>query len=62
MRVIHKVKDCTRKIDEFLLVNDDGSWNILCKTQGMHLRGSKHWRNVNCKLCLLLKRGVKHGS
>ena len=54
-KIIHKVKDCNRTTNLFLLLNDDGSWNILCKTQGSHIAGSKHWKIVNCKSCLKLK-------
>lgn len=47
---IHKMKEY--RIKKPFLINKDGSWNILCKTQSSHIIANWDWKNVTCKRCL----------
>ena len=52
-KILHKIKDTTRPKDHTQLMNEDGSWNVICGNKGSSsCRGSDEWRFVTCKNCL----------
>ncbi len=55
--VMHKIKNIKQKTPT--LINDDGSWNIQCKTKCNHMEASESWGLTTCKRCLNEKEQVE---
>lgn len=56
MKVIHKQKDCNISKNRIQLINDDGTWNVVCGNKNSSsCIANKDWKVVTCKKCLRLK-------